>query len=67
MLYAEHAFHGLTLGSLSLNGDESFREGFGPLVPGCEAVPFGDLDALRVALAARTWRPSSSSPCRARA
>jgi ornithine--oxo-acid transaminase len=51
VLYAEHAFHGLTLGSLSLNGDEIFREGFGPLVPGCEAVPWGDLDALERALA----------------
>ena len=46
VLYAEHAFHGLTLGSLSLNGDAHFREGFGPLLPGCDAVPFGDLDAL---------------------
>ena len=51
ILYAEHAFHGLTLGSLSLNGDAIFREGFGPLVPGCEAVPFGDADALERALA----------------
>ncbi|HWX45301.1 MAG TPA: aspartate aminotransferase family protein, partial [Solirubrobacteraceae bacterium] len=50
VLYAEHAFHGLTLGSLSLNGDEHFRTGFGPLLPGCEAVPFGDLDALERAL-----------------
>ena len=46
ILYAEHAFHGLTLGALSLNGDDHFREGFGPLLPGCQAVPFGDLDAL---------------------
>jgi ornithine--oxo-acid transaminase len=50
ILYAEHAFHGLTLGSLSLNGDENFREGFGPFVPGCEPVAFGDRDALRDAL-----------------
>ena len=50
VLYAEHAFHGLTLGSLSLNGDENFREGFGPFVPGCERVAFGDRDALRTAL-----------------
>ena len=50
ILYAEHAFHGLTLGSLSLNGDAIFREGFGPLLPACEAVPFGDEDALRAAL-----------------
>ncbi len=46
ILYAEHAFHGLTLGSLSLNGDAHFREGFGPLLPGCDPVAFGDLDAL---------------------
>jgi ornithine--oxo-acid transaminase len=46
VLYAEHAFHGLTLGSLSLNGSEEFRDGFGPLIPGCERVPFGDLEAL---------------------
>jgi ornithine--oxo-acid transaminase len=46
IIYAEHAFHGLTLGALSLNGDAHFREGFGPLLPGCDPVPFGDLDAL---------------------
>ncbi len=50
ILYAEHAFHGLTLGSLSLNGNEEFRDGFGPLLPGCDAVPWGDLDALAVQL-----------------
>jgi len=47
VLYAEHAFHGLTLGALSLNGNEEFRAGFGPLLAGCDPVAFGDLDALR--------------------
>jgi ornithine--oxo-acid transaminase len=47
VLYAEHAFHGLTLGALSLNGNDEFRDGFGPLLPGCDAVGFGDLDALQ--------------------
>ena len=28
-----------------------FRDGFGPLLPGCDAVPFGDLDALERELA----------------
>lgn len=51
ILYASHAFHGLTLGSLSINGNEEFREGFGPLLDDCREVPFGDLDALREALA----------------
>jgi ornithine--oxo-acid transaminase len=52
VLYAEHAFHGLTLGSLSLNGNAEFRDGFGPLLAGCDPVPFGDLDALARELAA---------------
>jgi ornithine--oxo-acid transaminase len=47
VLYATHAFHGLTLGALSLNGNEEFRADFGPLLPACEAVPFGDIEALR--------------------
>src|SRR6201996_7159863 len=51
VLFADHAFHGLTLGSLSINGNDEFREGFGPLLPGCEPVPFGDPDALARELA----------------
>jgi ornithine--oxo-acid transaminase len=51
VLYADHAFHGLTLGSLSLNGNSEFRDGFGPLLPGCESVAFGDLAALARVLA----------------
>ena len=51
VLYCEHAFHGLTLGALSINGNSEFRDGFGPLLPGCAAVPFGDLAALERELA----------------
>ena len=43
---AEHAFHGLTLGSLSANGDPHFVDRFGPLLPGFSQVPFGDPEAL---------------------
>jgi len=50
ILYAEHAFHGLTLGSLSINGNAEFRDGFGPLLADCTAVAFDDLDALERAL-----------------
>jgi ornithine--oxo-acid transaminase len=46
VLYAEHAFHGLTLGALSLNGNAEFRDGFGPLLPVCDPVEFGDLEGL---------------------
>jgi ornithine--oxo-acid transaminase len=41
-----NAFHGLTLGALSANGDRHFVERFGPLLPGFSEVPFGDLDGL---------------------
>ncbi|MFE9251355.1 aspartate aminotransferase family protein [Streptomyces sp. NPDC007088] len=45
VLYCAHAFHGLTTGSLSVNGEKGFREGFAPLLPDT-AVPIGDLKAL---------------------
>jgi len=51
ILYCERGFHGLSLGSLSVNGNEEFREGFGPLLPGCDEVPFGDLETLERELA----------------
>lgn len=52
VLYCTQAFHGLTHGSLSCNGAAEFRTGFEPLLPGCEAVRFGDLAALETALRA---------------
>jgi ornithine--oxo-acid transaminase len=42
----DHGFHGLTLGSLSANGNAEFTDRFGPLLPGFVRVPFGDLEAL---------------------
>lgn len=53
VVYCEHGYHGLTLGALSLNGENVFREGFGPLLPGCASVPFNDLAALEKALQGR--------------
>jgi ornithine--oxo-acid transaminase len=46
ILAAEHAFHGLTCGALSLMSDEFWREGFGPLLPGVKTVAFDSLEAL---------------------
>jgi ornithine--oxo-acid transaminase len=51
VLSAEHAFHGLTLGSLSANASPEFASRFGPLLPGFEQVPWNDLDALERELA----------------
>src|SRR6266446_376737 len=49
--YLDHGWHGLTLGSLSIMGNDEFRVGFGEqMLPG-EMVPYGDLEALDRALA----------------
>jgi ornithine--oxo-acid transaminase len=46
ILYAESGFHGLTYGALSVSDDPMWREGFEPFLPGCEKIPFDDLEAL---------------------
>lgn len=46
ILYCDHSYHGLTYGSLSITGATEFQEGFDPLLPQCDFIPFGDLDAL---------------------
>src|SRR6202012_2568821 len=49
IVYARHGFHGLTYGSLSVNGAEEFKKGFGPLQPATQ-IPLGDLGALEAEL-----------------
>ncbi|HVR63929.1 MAG TPA: aminotransferase class III-fold pyridoxal phosphate-dependent enzyme, partial [Polyangia bacterium] len=51
LIFCDHAFHGLTMGALSLNGDDGFRDGFGALLADAVRVPWNDLDALAGALA----------------
>ncbi|MBN8246167.1 MAG: aspartate aminotransferase family protein [Verrucomicrobia bacterium] len=46
VVYCKKAYHGLTYGALSVNGDESFRSGFEPYLPECRMIDFNDLDAL---------------------
>src|SRR4051812_32652512 len=46
IVYCDHGFHGLTTGSLALNGADFFRERFGDLLPGAVRAPFNDLPAL---------------------
>jgi acetylornithine/N-succinyldiaminopimelate aminotransferase len=45
----DNAFHGRTLGALSVTGQSKYKEGFGP-VGGVTHVPFGDLEATARAL-----------------
>jgi acetylornithine/succinyldiaminopimelate/putrescine aminotransferase/predicted amino acid dehydrogenase len=51
LLSCSGSFHGKTLGALSVTGNRAYQAPFGPLVPDCEAIPFGDLQALELVLA----------------
>ena len=50
VLAATGAYHGKTLGALSLTARVEHAEGFGPLAPGFDQVPFGDAEALEARL-----------------
>src|SRR6266446_6443301 len=52
LAYLDRGWHGLSMGALSIMGNEEFREGFGDLLAGIE-VPYGDLAALDKALSKR--------------
>jgi ornithine--oxo-acid transaminase len=67
LLYASGAFHGLTCGALSLTGGDFWRDGFSPLLPGCEEIPFGDIDALAAKLKTRKFAAVVLEPIQAEA
>ena len=45
-----NAFHGRTLGTISATNQPKMRDGFEPLLPGFEVVPFNDLAAAQAAI-----------------
>ena len=66
--YCSHAFHGLTYGALSLNGDEMFRARLRAAAAGLRVRAVQRSRRARAgAVDAAAWRPSSSSRSRARA
>jgi acetylornithine/N-succinyldiaminopimelate aminotransferase len=50
----EQAFHGRTLATMAASGKPGWDEMFPPNMPGFCRVPFGDLQAVRTAVGART-------------
>src|SRR5256885_11688670 len=47
LISLEGAFHGLSMGALSMMGNAHFQEGFGPYLGDCERVEIGNLGRLR--------------------
>lgn len=47
-------FHGRTMTAVSLSSEEEYKRGFGPMLPGINLVPYGDLEALKQAITPNT-------------
>lgn len=54
IIACEGNFHGRTMTAVSLSSDPEYRKGFGPMLPGINLIPFGDLDALKNAITPNT-------------
>ncbi len=50
VIAANNSFHGRTFATLSATGQEKVHAGFEPMVPGFAHVPYGDLDAMALAI-----------------
>jgi len=50
IVVAQDNFHGRTTTIVSFSTDPAAYTNFGPLTPGFQAVPYGDIDALRAAI-----------------
>ena len=48
------AFHGRTLATIAAGGNKKYLDGFGPVTPGFDQVPFGDIEAIKKAITEET-------------
>lgn len=54
IVFMEGAFHGKTLGTLSVSGRELYKRPFKPLLPHVKQIPFGDIEALKTEVSRNT-------------
>ncbi|CAM3201689.1 ornithine--oxo-acid transaminase [Filibacter tadaridae] len=47
-------FHGRTMAAVTLSSEEEYKRGFGPMLPGFNLVPYGDIEALKAAITPNT-------------
>ncbi len=47
-------FHGRTMAAVSLSSDPDYKRGFGPLLPGINIIPYGDIESLKQAITPNT-------------
>lgn len=65
LLHCERSYHGKSFGALSVTGNPNYQRPFGPLLPDCQAVVYGDLAGLERALATRRFAAFIVEPIQA--
>ena len=50
----KHSFHGRSLGSLSVTGNDHYQEPFAPLIPGIRFAEFNTLDSVKALFSEKT-------------
>lgn len=53
-IYMRNSFHGRTLGAVSVIGQQQYRQGFEPLLPGTHMAEFNDLDSVKKLISRKT-------------
>ncbi|HVU89812.1 MAG TPA: aspartate aminotransferase family protein, partial [Pirellulales bacterium] len=64
-LHCDRSYHGKSLGALSVTGNPNYQKPFAPLLADCQAVPFGDVEALHAALESRRFAAFLVEPVQA--
>jgi len=54
IIACEGNFHGRTMLAVSLSSDAEYKRGFGPMLPGINLIPYGDIKALEAAITPNT-------------
>lgn len=52
IVYMKNSFHGRTLGSLSVTGQEKYQKDFMPLIPGAKSIEFNNSEELEMKMSA---------------
>ncbi|HEV3303698.1 MAG TPA: aminotransferase class III-fold pyridoxal phosphate-dependent enzyme [Planctomycetaceae bacterium] len=65
LLSCDGAFHGKSMGSLSVTGNPAYQRAFQPLLGDCQRIPYGDFEALERTLATRRFAAFIVEPIQA--
>ncbi len=54
IIACEGNFHGRTMTAVSLSSEAEYKRGFGPMLPGINLIPYGDIQSLEAAITPNT-------------